>query len=55
MYGKTATAKPKVGWHNTKCRKGMCACSQEKYYKVYIVGTAVNGLPYVKTPHNEHM
>ena len=31
-----------VRWYNVKHREGMCACFQEKYYKVCIVRTAVN-------------
>ena len=26
------TAAAKLRWYNTKNRKGMCACFQEKYY-----------------------
>ena len=32
---KTATAK--VRWYNTKHREGMCACFQEKYYRVHVL------------------
>ena len=47
-YVKTATAK--VRWHNAKHREGMCACSQERYYKVCIARAAIN--ENLRTPHN---
>ena len=39
--------------HNTKHREGMCACFQEKYYKVVFLGLLYAArYMYVRTPHN---
>ena len=50
---KTATAK--VRWHNAKYREGVCACFQEKYYKVCIVAPAAMNEMYVRTPYNDRV